>query len=282
MAKDWLLSFEFFPPKTQPGAEKLSQTRAALAQFAPEYFSVTYGAGGSTRNNTRDIVLETRHAGLDAMPHISFGGDDAGAIKILLDTYQQAGITRLLALRGDRPNDLAGERQPTHANELVAFVREHYADQFALHVAAYPEIHPEAKSYADDIYWLGEKFKAGADSAITQYFFNIDAYWYFLDQATKAGIDKPIVPGIMPITNFTNLARFSASCGAEIPRWMAKQLEQYGSDPASITAFGIDIVAQLCERLLEGGAPGLHFYTMNQTEPTTSILSRLGISPKQG
>lgn len=282
MAKDWLLSFEFFPPKTQPGAEKLSQTRAALAQFAPEYFSVTYGAGGSTRNNTRDIALETHRAGLDAMPHISFGGDDAGAIKILLDTYQQAGITRLLALRGDRPNDLAGERQPTHANELVAFVREHYADQFALHVAAYPEIHPEAKSYEDDIYWLGEKFKAGADSAITQYFFNIDAYWYFLDQATKAGIDKPIVPGIMPITNFTNLARFSASCGAEIPRWMAKQLEQYGDDPASITAFGIDIVAQLCERLLEGGAPGLHFYTMNQTEPTTSILSRLGILPKQG
>ncbi len=283
MTKDWLLSFEFFPPKTQPGAEKLARTRETLAQLAPEYFSVTYGAGGSTRDNTRDIVLETRAAGLDVMPHLSFafGDDDANAIKALLETYSQAGVSRLLALRGDLPSDPGNTRKPIHANELVAFIREHFGQQFALQVAAYPEIHPDAKSYQDDIHWLGEKFKAGADSAITQYFFNIDAYWYFLEQAAKAGIDKPIVPGIMPITNFTSLARFSASCGAEIPRWMAKKLEQYGDDQASIIAFGADVVTQLCERLLEGGAPGLHFYTMNQAEPSVDILSRLGVSPEQ-
>ncbi len=283
MAKDWLLSFEFFPPKTQPGAEKLARTRETLAQLAPEYFSVTYGAGGSTRDNTRDIVLETRAAGLDVMPHLSFafGDDDANAIKALLETYSQAGVSRLLALRGDLPSDPESTRKPIHANELVAFIREHFGEQFNLQVAAYPEIHPDAKSYQDDIYWLGEKFKAGADSAITQYFFNIDAYWYFLDQAAKAGIDKPIVPGIMPITNFTNLARFSAGCGAEIPRWMAKKLEQYGDDQASIIAFGSDVITQLCERLLEGGAPGLHFYTMNQAEPSVDILSRLGVSADQ-
>jgi len=280
MSKDWLLSFEFFPPKTQPGAEKLARTRETLAALAPEYFSVTYGAGGSTRDNTRDIVLETRAADLDVMPHLSFafGDDDANAIKTLLETYREAGVSRLLALRGDLPSDPDSTRKPIHANELVAFIREHFGAQFNLQVAAYPEIHPDAKSYQDDIYWLGEKFKAGADGAITQYFFNIDAYWYFLEQAAKAGIDKPIVPGIMPITNFTNLARFSASCGAEIPRWMAKKLEQYGDDQASIIAFGADVVTQLCERLLEGGAPGLHFYTMNQAEPSVDILSRLGVS----
>ena len=283
MTKDWLLSFEFFPPKTQPGAEKLARTRETLAALAPEYFSVTYGAGGSTRDNTRDIVLETRAAGLDVMPHLSFafGDDDANAIKALLETYSQAGVSRLLALRGDLPSDPGNTRKPIHANELVAFIREHFGQQFALQVAAYPEIHPDAKSYKDDIYWLGEKFKAGADGAITQYFFNIDAYWYFLEQAAKAGIDKPIVPGIMPITNFTSLARFSASCGAEIPRWMAKKLEQYGDDQASIIAFGADVVTQLCERLLEGGAPGLHFYTMNQAEPSVDILSRLGVTASQ-
>lgn len=280
MAKDWLLSFEFFPPKTQPGAEKLARTRETLAQLAPEYFSVTYGAGGSTRDNTRDVVLQTRAAGLDVMPHLSFafGDDDANAIKTLLETYSQAGVSRLLALRGDLPSDPESTRKPIHANELVAFIREHFGEQFKLQVAAYPEIHPDAKSYQDDIYWLGEKFKAGADGAITQYFFNIDAYWHFLDQAAKAGIDKPIVPGIMPITNFTSLARFSAGCGAEIPRWMAKKLEQYGDDQASIIAFGADVITQLCERLLEGGVPGLHFYTMNQAEPSVDILSRLGVS----
>ena len=283
MARDWLLSFEFFPPKTQAGAEKLIRTRETLAELAPEYFSVTYGAGGSTRDNTRDIVLETRAAGLDVMPHLSFafGDNNTDATRALLNTYREAGVSRLLALRGDLPSEPDNTRKPIHANELVAFIREQYGEQFALQVAAYPEIHPDAKSYKDDIYWLGEKFKAGADSAITQYFFNIDAYWYFLDQAAKAGIDKPIVPGIMPITNFTSLARFSASCGAEIPRWMAKKLEQYGDDQPSITAFGADVVTQLCERLLEGGAPGLHFYTMNQAEPSVDILSRLGVSAKQ-
>ncbi len=278
MARDWLLSFEFFPPQTQRGAEKLVRTRNTLAKLAPEYFSVTYGAGGSTRDNTRDIVLETRAAGLNVMPHLSFGDDDNDAIKTLLDTYLEAGVTQILALRGDLPDNAKDTNQAIHANQLVAFIREHYADQFTLQVAAYPEIHPDALSYQDDILWLGEKFKAGADSAITQYFFNIDAYWHFIEQAAKAGINKPIIPGIMPITNFTSLARFSASCGAEVPRWMAKQLEQYGDDQESIIAFGTDVVTQLCERLLEGGAPGLHFYTMNQAEPSTRILSRLGVS----
>ena len=272
----WPLSFELFPPKTELGLEKLSETRAQLARYKPTLFSVTYGAGGSTRDNTRDIVLDTKSAGLEVAPHLSFGGDSEQAVLDLLTTYRDAGIAHVVALRGDLPAGMGGAMQLVHANELVAFIRKHFAEHFTLHVAAYPEIHPEANSYEEDIHWLGEKFNAGANAAITQYFYNIDAYWYFLDQCQKAGIDQPIVPGIMPITNFQNLARFSLNCGAEIPRWMQQQLQQYGDDLDSVKKFGIDTVSRLCEQLIDGGAPGLHFYTMNQVEPIATILANLG------
>lgn len=273
---DWQLSFEFFPPKTAQGVDNLATTRAQLARFKPGFFSVTYGAGGSTRDATRDIVLNIRAAGLEVAPHLSFGGDSEQAVLDLLATYQNAGISRIVALRGDLPSGMGGATQLVHANELVAFIRKHCGEQLILHVAAYPEIHPEAKSYQDDLYWLKEKFDAGANAAITQYFYNIDAYWYFVDRCQQAGIDQTIVPGIMPITNFQNLARFSANCGAEIPRWMRQQLEQYGDDLDAVKQFGTDTVSRLCERLLAGGAPGLHFYTMNQVAPTAAILANLG------
>lgn len=272
----WPLSFEFYPPKTAQGEKNLSDAWALLAAYGPEYFSVTYGAGGSTRDNTRDIVLAINAADHNVAPHISFGEDDEQSVRNLLAMYKDAGISRLVALRGDQPPGMGGAGHLVHANELVSFIRKNYDDHFTVHVASYPEIHPEALSYRQDIHWLSEKFKAGADAAITQYFYNIDAYWYFIDQCQQAGIDRPIVPGIMPITNFENLARFSANCGAEIPRWMRQQLEQYENDPTSIKQFGIDTVSRLCEQLLDGGAPGLHFYTMNQVEPTATILANIG------
>ena len=275
---NWQLSFELFPPKTDIGMDKLASTSAYLASFAPNFFSVTYGAGGSTRDSTRDIVLDLSTAGLNVAPHLSFGDDSEQAVLDLLSTYREAGISNIVALRGDLPSGMGGAAQVqlVHANELVTFIRQHFADYFTLHVAAYPEIHPEAKSYTDDIFWLKEKFNAGANTAITQYFYNIDAYWYFLDQCAKIGINKPIVPGIMPITNFQNLARFSANCGAEIPRWMQQKLQQYDDDLESVKQFGIEIVSKLCTQLIDGGAPGLHFYTMNQIEPITTILANLG------
>lgn len=273
---DWQLSFEFFPPKTAQGAENLATTRTQLARFKPGFFSVTYGAGGSTRDATRDTVLGIRAAGLEVAPHLSFGGDSEQTVLDLLAAYQDAGISRLVALRGDLPSGMGGGTQLVHANELVAFIRRHCGEQLTLYVAAYPEIHPEAKSYQDDLFWLKEKFDAGANAAITQYFYNIDAYWYFIDRCQQAGIDQAIVPGIMPITNFQNLARFSANCGAEIPRWMRQQLEQYGDDPDAVKRFGADTVSSLCERLITGGAPGLHFYTMNQVAATAAILTNLG------
>lgn len=272
----WPLSFEFFPPKTAAGLANLGATRQQLAKFNPTFFSVTYGAGGSTRDNTRDIALDIRAAGHDAAPHLSFGGDSEQAVIDLLNTYKDADISRIVALRGDLPSGMGGAMQLVHANELVGFIRRHFADHFTLHVAAYPEIHPEAKSYQNDLHWLKEKFNAGANAAITQYFYNIDAYWYFLDQCRQAGIDQAIVPGIMPITNFQNLARFSGNCGAEIPRWMSQKLTQYGDDLESVKQFGIEVVSRLCEQLITGGAPGLHFYTMNQVQPVATILTHLG------
>ncbi len=274
--KAWPLSFEFFPPKTETGLDKLATTRMQLARFSPDFFSVTYGAGGSTRDNTRNIVIDTRASGLDVAPHLSFGGDGEQVVIDLLRTYREADIARIVALRGDLPSGMGGAMQLVHANELVAFIRQHFGDYFTLHVAAYPEIHPEAKSYQDDLYWLKEKFNAGANAAITQYFYNIDAYWYFIDQCRQAGIDQPVVPGIMPITNFQSLTRFSRNCGAEIPRWMSQKLAQYGDDSESVRQFGIEAVTNLCEQLLAGGAPGLHFYSMNQIEPIATILGELG------
>lgn len=271
------LSFEFFPPKTEAGKAKLVKTREQLNQLKPDFFSVTYGAGGSTRDNTADIVKAMKTEGLAVAPHLSFGGDDEASMIALLKDYQQAGIDRIVALRGDMPSGMGGAQQLVYANELVAFIRKHFAEQFQLEVAAYPEIHPEADSYSDDINYLKGKFDAGADSALSQYFFNPDSFFYFMDRCAKAGIDKPIYPGIMPIINYKNLARFSDSCGAEIPRWVRKRLEDFADDQESLTAFGIDLVTDLCETLLDNGAPGLHFYTMNQVEPIRTIYNNLGL-----
>jgi methylenetetrahydrofolate reductase (NADPH) len=272
------LSFEFFPPKTPEGKQKLLKVREDLSELNPEFFSVTYGAGGSTRDNTKGIVTELRGLGVDVAPHLSFGGDTEETIKELISEYQAAGVKRIVALRGDMPSGMGGSFQMVYANQLVAFIREHFGDHFELEVAAYPEIHPEAPSYDDDIRYLKGKFDAGANSAITQYFYSPDAFFYFMDQCQNAGITQPIYPGIMPILNYKNLVRFSDNCGADIPRWLRQRLESFGDDTASLQAFGLDLVTELCEVLLDNGAPGLHFYTMNQTEPTATIVRNLGLA----
>ena len=272
------ISFEYFPPKTDQGKEKLiNETTPALNELAPEFFSVTYGAGGSTRDTTLGVVSSIRETGIDVAPHLSFGGDDETTVATLLDNYKERGINRLVALRGDMPSGMGAAMQLVYANELVAFVREHSGDHFNIEVASYPEIHPEAASYDSDLLYLKGKLDAGANSAITQYFFNVESYFYFLDQCAAIGIDKPIYAGIMPITNYTNLARFSGNCGAEIPRWIAKKMEGYGNDTDSVRKFGIEVVSQLCQTLLDSGAPGIHFYTMNQVEPTREIYNNLGL-----
>jgi methylenetetrahydrofolate reductase (NADPH) len=272
------ISCEFFPPKTEAGKTKLlTEVTPALNALGPEFFSVTYGAGGSTRDTTLGVVSAIREAGIDVAPHLSFGGDDENAVADLLETYQSKGVKRLVALRGDIPSGTGGKAQSVYANELVEFIRKRTGDHFTIEVAAYPEIHPEAKSYDSDIHFLKSKLDAGANSAITQYFYTVEAYFYFLDQCAAAGIDKPIYAGIMPITNFTNLQRFSSNCGAEIPRWICQRMEAYGDDQYSIVKFGIEVVTQLCQTLLEGGAPGIHFYTMNQIEPTREIYTNLGL-----
>ena len=271
------ISFEFFPPKTSEGHAKLAQTRLALAALQPEYFSVTYGAGGSTRDNTKSVVLDGLNAGFNTAPHLSFGGDEADTIIDLLQEYVTAGVNRLVALRGDLPSGFGGSARLVHANELVSFIRQHYGDQFHIAVAAYPEIHPEATSYDTDITFLKKKFDAGANSAITQYFFNPDAYGYFIDQCQSSGIEQPIYPGIMPITNFDNLLRFSKNCGAEIPRWLCYRAEALKNKPNQLNAFYLEFVSQLCEKLIALGAPGIHFYTMNQAEPSIAICQNLGL-----
>ncbi|HAB55045.1 MAG TPA: methylenetetrahydrofolate reductase [NAD(P)H] [Cellvibrionales bacterium] len=271
------VSFEFFPPKTEVGMNKLQETRRVLGQLNPEYFSVTYGAGGSTRDNTKKVVLEGIEAGFNTAPHLSFGGDEKEAILNLLKEYQANDVSRIVALRGDLPSGFGAGSRLVHANELVSFIREHTGDHFHLAVAAYPEIHPEADSYDSDIHFLKQKFDAGANSAITQYFFNPDAYAFFIERCQKAGIDQPIYPGIMPITNFDNLKRFSQSCGAEIPRWLTYRVESLKDSPEDQKAFCTEFMTTLCEKLLSYGAPGLHFYTMNQIEPTQSICHNLNI-----
>ncbi|MFO1368623.1 MAG: methylenetetrahydrofolate reductase [NAD(P)H] [Marinagarivorans sp.] len=270
------LSFEFFPAKTDQGRDKLIQVQQELSAFNPEFFSVTYGAGGSTREHTKGIVQLIKQAGQEVAPHLSFGGDAPEALLALLNEYKNLGINRLVALRGDRPSGMGGGTRMVYANELVAFIRQHFANYFHIEVAAYPEIHPESQSFNSDIRFLKGKFDAGANSAITQYFYNPDAYFYFVEQCRLQGITQDIVPGIMPITNYKNLSRFSDGCGAEIPRWLRKRLESFGEDNESLKAFGLDVVSELCETLLDNDAPGLHFYTMNQTEPTATILRNLG------
>jgi methylenetetrahydrofolate reductase (NADPH) len=268
-------SIEFYPPKTPEGADKLRVARAKLAQLDPKYFSVTFGAGGSTQTGTLDTVLEIMGEGQLGAPHISCVGGSRAQIGEILQRYKSHGIKRLVALRGDLPSGYGGGGELRYANELVEFIRAETGDWFHIEVAAYPEVHPQARSPQDDLQNFARKIGAGANAAITQYFYNADAYFAFMDQVRKLGIDVPVVAGIMPITNYTQLMRFSDMCGAEIPRWVRLKLASYGDDSASIKAFGLDVVTQLCERLLAGGAPGLHFYSMNQAGPTTALWQRL-------
>ena len=268
-------SFEFFPPKTAEGMATLRDARAELAKFNPEFFSVTFGAGGSTRDRTMETVLDIQQQGLAAAPHISCISSSKEEIRGLLQAYQASGIKRLVALRGDLPSGEVSAGDFRYASELVAFIRAETGQHFHIEVAAYPEFHPEAKSPAADVLNLKRKMDAGANSAITQYFYNADAYFHFIDQCAAAGINAPIVPGIMPIYNITQLARFSNVCGAEIPRWLRLRLEEYGDDMASLRAFGIDVVTDLCETLRVFGAPSLHFYTLNRAGVISNIIGNL-------
>ena len=271
------ISFEFFPPRTPEGTAKLRSVRAQLAELKPEYFSVTFGAGGSTREGTLNTVMEMHRDGLSVAPHISCIGTSRDSVRALLAGYRSHGIHRLVALRGDLPSGAAGGAGDfRYANELVEFVRAETGDWFEIEVAAYPEYHPQSRSPADDLQSFVRKVNAGADSAITQYFYNFDAYARFVDDVSALGCTVPIVAGVMPITNYTQLARFSDACGAEIPRWIRQRLESFGDDRASIREFGLDVVTHLCEQLLAVGAPGLHFYTLNQAEATIELCKRLG------
>jgi methylenetetrahydrofolate reductase (NADPH) len=270
-------SFEFFPPKTPEGMGKLRATWKQLAQLNPRFFSCTYGAGGSTRDRTLDTVLEIRAAGHPVAPHISCIGATRADVLLTLELYATNGINHIVALRGDLPSGAASAGELRHASDLVAYIREKTGRRFHIEVACYPEFHPQVRSPADDLRHFREKIRAGADSAITQYFFNIDSYFRFIDDCEALGIDVPIVPGIMPIGNFSQLARFSDNCGAEIPRWLRLKMQGYGDDVASIRSLGLDVVTDLCERLLSAGAPGLHFYTMNQAGLTSTIWQRLGM-----
>lgn len=270
------ISFEFFPPQTPEGVTKLTAARQRLAALKPEFFSVTFGAGGSTQERTLDTIRQIHAEGHQAAPHLSCVGSTRDNIRALLHTYRDLGIRRIVALRGDLPSGMASIGEFQYANELVSFIRTETGQHFHIEVAAYPEFHPQARSAQDDLHNFARKIAAGADSAITQYFYNADAYFRFVEAARKLGVTTPIVPGIMPILRFSQLARFSDACGAEIPRWMRKTLEGYGDDAASVQAFGLDVVTALCEKLLAGGAPGLHFYTLNQAELSLEILLRLG------
>ena len=272
-----LYSLEYFPPKTPEGVAKLRAARAQLAQLKPAFCSVTFGAGGSTREGTLATVLEIIDDGLPAAPHISCIGGTRESLRDVLMQYKQHGIRHVVALRGDLPSGSADAGEFRYASDLVAFIREETGDWFHVDVACYPEYHPQARTPQEDLDHFEEKVRNGADSAITQYFYNPDAYWHFLDACAARGLTIPIVPGIMPIASSSRLARFSDACGAEIPRWIRRTLESYGDDTASVRAFGLDVVTDLCARLLDGGAPGLHFYTMNSAGLTTTIWQRLGL-----
>jgi methylenetetrahydrofolate reductase (NADPH) len=280
MSQERRYSFEFFPTKTDAGHEKLMTVARQLAGYNPDFFSCTYGAGGSTRDRTLNTVLQLDgEIKVPTAPHLSCVGDSAEDLRSLLKLYQSNGIQRIVALRGDLPSGMgmaSGEMR--YANELVEFIRRETGEHFHIEVAAYPEMHPQARSFEDDLANFVRKAKAGADSAITQYFFNADSYFYFVERVRKMGVDIPIVPGIMPITNYSKLARFSDACGAEIPRWIRKQLESYGDDLDSIQGFGEQVISQMCEQLLAGGAPGLHFYTLNQAEASLAIWHNLKLS----
>jgi methylenetetrahydrofolate reductase (NADPH) len=279
--KKTALSFEFFPPKTEGGIAKLRETCKKLAVFKPEFYSVTFGAGGSTRDRTMGTVFEMQDEGYQSAPHISCISSSKAEIVGLLKAYQDKGIKRLVVLRGDVPSGEVSAGDFKYAVDLVAFIRQETGDWFHIEVAAYPEFHPESLSAAKDIDNLKRKVDAGADSAITQYFYNADAYFQFLESCYKAGIRVPIVPGIMPIYNYTQLARFSNICGAEIPRWLRLRLEAYGDDLTSLRAFGTDVISELCEKLLLAGVPSFHFYTLNQAETISTIINNANLTRKK-
>jgi len=281
MMKNTALSFEFFPPKTADGIANLRETRRKLAVFKPEFFSVTFGAGGSTRDRTMDTVFEIQDEGYQAAPHISCISSSKVEIVELLNAYKNRGIKRLVVLRGDVPSGEVSTGDFKYAVDLVAFIRQETGDWFHIEVAAYPEFHPEALSAAKDIDNFKRKVDAGANSAITQYFYNADAYFQFLESCYKAGIRVPIVPGIMPIYNYTQLARFSGICGAEIPRWLRLRLEAYGEDLPSLRAFGTDVISELCEKLLSAGVPNFHFYTLNQAGVISTIIKNANLTNKK-
>ena len=274
-------SFEFFPPRTPEAVGKLQSTQETLAALKPDFFSVTFGAGGSTRERTFETVMDIREkTGIDGVPHLSCMGALNDEIKAILENYKGNGIKRVVALRGDLPSGSVGYGQLRYANELVEFIRHETGDHFHIEVAAYPEFHPQSSSPQDDLKHFKMKVDAGANSAITQYFYNPFAYYRFIDNCEKMGIDVPIVAGVMPIINCTQLRRFSDACGAEIPRWILLRLQEFGDDRASIRKFGIDVTTELCSELLKNGAPGIHFYTMNQSEACTEIWKNLGIDQR--
>ena len=272
------ISCEFFPPDTDEGMAKLAAARKALMPISPAFFSVTYGAGGSTRERTLQAIQGIRaNSSVDAAPHLTCVASTRAGIREILTTYRKLDIRRLVALRGDLPSGMSEFGEFRYANELVEFIRTETGDHFHIEVAAYPEFHPQARTTERDLLNFKRKVDAGANSAITQYFYNPESYFRFVDDCEKLGLDLPIVPGIMPITNFSQLARFSDNCGAEIPRWIRKRLESYGDDLSAIRAYGLDVVTDLCRRLLAAGAPGLHFYTMNRAGPTLAICERLAL-----
>jgi methylenetetrahydrofolate reductase (NADPH) len=270
------ISFEFYPPQSAEGAERLAATRQRLAAYKPEYFSVTFGAGGSTQDRTLETIKQIHAEGYNATPHLSCVGSTRDNIRALLFAYKDMGIKRIVALRGDMPSGMHSIGEFQYANELVSFIRAQTGEHFQIEVAAYPEFHPQANSAREDMLNFKRKMNAGANSAITQYFYNPDAYFRFVDESRKLGVTAPIVPGIMPIVRFSQLARFSDNCGAEIPRWMRKTMEGFGDDAESIQNFGLDVVTRLCEKLIAGGVPGMHFYTLNQATASVEILKRLG------
>jgi methylenetetrahydrofolate reductase (NADPH) len=271
------ISFEFFPPKTPEGAEKLVGVRQKLYALKPQFFSVTYGAGGSTQDGTLQTVQAILKDGFDAAPHFSCIGATKESVRTQLAVFKAAGIKRIVALRGDLPSGYGSFGEFRYASDLIAFIRAETGDEFHIEVGCYPEVHPQAKSPESDLQAYVTKVKAGASSAITQYFYNSDAYFRFVDDAHKLGAQIPVVPGIMPITNSSQLMRFSDNCGAEIPRWIRLRLQSFGDDTASIKAFGLDVVTDLCDQLRNAGVPGLHFYTMNQAATVTEICQRLAL-----
>ena len=271
------ISYEFFPPHTKAGRTKLVETAEALSVHNPAYFSVTYGAGGTTRTRTYETVVALKEHGMTTAPHLSWGDDSENTIISLIEKYRELGVTRVVALRGDPPSGIPSTIQIHRAHSLVDLIRRHFGETFIIEVAAYPETHPDAPSPEHDIRFLRQKIDSGANGCITQYFFNADSYFYFIDRCRSYGIDTPIVPGIMPITNYEGLVKFSEGCGAEIPRWIRTRLAHLADKPEDLLAFGIEVVTNLCERLLNGGAPGIHFYTLNKARASIQIARNLGL-----